>query len=339
MYKPHETVLKTEHYSLQHYLPIGELTDPTPTYVQPPYAGRDHEVTDRLVRTCQEAGRHVYRFILHNAVPWFGTPFSMEDFISAIDRCQAYIREKHNVPQLDAVATCQGGVVTGIHNSLNPHLYRRHSFSATPINNKTGLGGTIEDYCATADMGYHRMRVAMNGGVQLGIDQWTAFSAMDLYEAMFGRWYKLANVMAFEQDKEKVKQKVSNSLWRDRIMNLHGGWYLFTMEFFFIKNQFYNGTLVVGGKVADPANIICPILVTVGENDPITLPKSSEGIVEKASSEEKTYMIFGESTGYKGKHGHTAPFTWEKCLAYFKHHFYTAPQGNLRMEDLMMLKA
>ena len=314
MYKPHETVLKTEHYSLQHYLPIGELTDLTPTYVQPPYAGRGHEVTDNLVRTCQEVGRHVYRFILHSAIPWFGKPFSIEDFVGAIDFCQAYIRDKHNVDQVDVVATCQGGCVTTIHNAQNPHLYRRHSLSATPINLKTGLGGVIEDYCETASMAYHRWLFAISGNVQPGIMQWIPFAMMNPYEAFVNRWHKLGNTI-LGGDQEKIQQKIDQNIWHDNIKNL-GEWYLFTMEHHFIGNHLYDGTMVVGGKPVKLEHITCPVHVSVGGGDDITLPEQARAILDKVSSEEKHYKCFDKN------HGHTAPFTWEEPLRHFAAEFY-----------------
>lgn len=329
MSKPDAVIFKTEHYSYYYFKPFNAVIDPTPTHLQPPFAGRGYEVTENQIRICQSAGRHVYVFILHNAIPWYGKPFSMEDFITAIDKCQTYAREKHGVKRLDVVADCQGGVVTAIHNALNPTLYRRHSFFATPMNNKTGLGGIIEDYCKTADMNYHRMRVAMNGGVQLGIDQYLAFSMVDPYDAILGRWFKLSKAIMYETDEEKCKQKVSNSLWRDNVKNLHGLWYLFTMEFFFINNCLYDGTMVLNGKVVDLGNIICPVHIYVGGDDCITLPKSSKGIAEKVNSEEVHFTCFDANSGFKRKtFGHTTPFADEECLTYFKNEFYTTLQIN-----------
>ena len=142
MYKPDEIIFRTEHYSIEHFLPIGLVPNPTYTWLQPPYAGRGEEVSDNQVAICQTVG-HVYRFVLHSAIPWWfgGTPFNMENFVAAIDHGQALVRKKHNVPQLDVVVDCQGVLPIAIHCAWNPQLYRRVAFFATPMNNKTDSGG------------------------------------------------------------------------------------------------------------------------------------------------------------------------------------------------------
>ena len=307
-------LLNNEHWGLEYHLPIGPVADPVPTFIQPPFAGRDHTVTDNLVRKCQEAGRHVYRFILHSAMPWSGTPFTIEDFVGAIDTCQEHIRLLHDVRWLDVVATCQGGWISAIHNAQNPHLYRKHSFSATPINLRTGLGGKIEEYCKDADMDMHRWMVTIFGGVQLGIFQWLPFAMMNPYQAFVNRWHKQANAVMFGSA-EEAKKRVSNNLWHDNTMNLRGEWFLWAMENHFIGNHIYDGTATVGDKPVDLGNITCPILVTVGGSDEITLPEQARAIIDKVGSEVKHYKIFDGM-------GHTGPFVFDGSLQYFDDMFY-----------------
>ena len=311
MYKSHDTVFDNEAYTLMYYAPIGDIVDKTPTFIQPPFAGRGGDICQNLIDKCR-IGRHVYVFDLKSANP-FMQAFHIVDFVKAIDNCQAIVRGTHNVPTLDIVACCQGGWITALHNALNPSLYRKFAIFASPINTRTGEDNIIEDYCKVVQMGLQKLLVDISGGIQPGLCQWFAFSLVDPYATYVQRWFKLWNT-AVGGDEQKLQRAISNNIWHDTPYNL-GRWFLEAMSEHFVGNKLFEGTWEVAGERVDLGNITCPIFVYSGADDNITHPEQARAILDKISSTEQHYTDFEKA-------GHTRVFTGPKELDHFAAEFY-----------------
>jgi len=276
-----------------------------PVLVIPPHAGRHGCIVQRLIDAVVSCNRAVFAMELLPAT--YKT--CKLDVAGLIEKMETCVETIGNEP-IDIVGVCQGGWLAAIFISLHPETAKSFSMFASPINTKTGEDNSIEDYCSKGSLDYHKMTVALNGGIQLGSLQWLAFAISNPVPTFYTRYYNLY-VHFLRGDSKKIDKWIAENSWYDSPIDLHGGWFIEALDNHFFNNRLYDGTWVLSdGRVPELKNITCPLYIYTGDDDQITHPKQSMDIMNKVSSKDISTKSFENA-------GHTAVFTRGGCIDYF----------------------
>jgi poly(3-hydroxybutyrate) depolymerase len=307
-----EVITSNDIYTL-HYFPAKKVTRPTPVFVVPPHAGRHGCIAQRMIDTCVANGAHTYTVELHPAT-YKTKDLSVNGLVRMLFDSQTIINERHGTTKVDLIGLCQGAWLSAVYTAKCQKRVNRLCNFAGPINTKTGQENVIEKYCATMNMDYHRMIVAMNGGIQPGLMQWLSFSMVNPTQVYFERWANLGWAMLRNDEKEIIKQNRNNA-WYDHPIDLAGRWFLNCLEHHFGNNELYEGEWLVGDDVVNLSNITCDIFLYAGEADEITHTQQVFDMAKKVNSRQVHTTLFPGA-------GHTKVFVGSEELARFAAEFF-----------------
>lgn len=80
--------------------------------------------------------------------------------------------------------------------------------------------------------------------------------------------------------------------WQNDNTNFPGEMYRQWLKDFYGENKLVNNKLIIKGKLVQLAEINCPLLVIAGTNNHLVSPEQTRGILECASSTDKSYYEF-----------------------------------------------
>lgn len=274
-------------------------------FVVPPHAGRHGNIAQNMIDALAGNGYQVYWYELLPATHQ-SCSLSVYGLVQKLRLCVHMI----SGAAISIAGICQGGWLAAIYASLYPESVRRLALFAAPINTHTGENNSIEDYCKTASMFYHKMVVACHGGIQPGYMQWLAFALANPVPVFYDKYVeKFKHIMA--NDFSALEKWEKNNDWYNHSVDLHGSWFLEALEHHFINNELYEGNWDLGsGVTPNLSNITCPISVYAGANDEITHPEQARGILDKVASYDTNFTIFPNA-------GHTATFVRNSCVQQF----------------------
>lgn len=313
-FKSQEVVIETPVYKF-HRISGKEATGP-PIFVVGPHAGRHANVVQRLCDTCSNQGRPVYTYELKSANEK-NKSTTIEDLVRILHTCAIHIGEP-----VELIGVCQGAWLGALFTARFPMMVTKYVNFVGPINTKTGQDNSIEKYMQRPSIiEYHQKKFDANGGIQFGSDQWFAFSMLDPYETYAGRWCTQQQNLFFDaffpskKTEENVKKWDKNNSWYDEHQDL-GAWFMETMEWHFMDNRIYNGTMppILGGDV-NLKNIKCPVYLFAGGADNITSTRQVLDMANVVGSTEIHSEIFE-------KDGHTNAFNREESLNKFCEVFF-----------------
>jgi len=278
-----------------------------PLFIIPPHAGRHGCITQRLIDKCVETDRPVFAYELLPATLETAST-SVYDLITAIESCQSYIGDI-----VDLVAVCQGGWVGMLYAAMHPAAINKLAAFAAPFNTNTGEDNCIEKYMKTPYIvEYHKMIIAMLGGIQPGYMQWAAFAMVKPEYVFTGRWVDL-NKLIWDKDEKGLKKWKKNNAWYDTPQDIAGTWFIEALQHHFRDNELFENKWVINGSAVNLGNITCPVTLYAGDIDEITHWKQMFDIEHKVSGFVKK-ILFKNA-------GHTKVFVGTDELGTFKKTF------------------
>lgn len=307
-FKRNEVVVDTPIYTLHKFHKPAAAG--TPVFIVPPHAGRHGNIVQRLIDICVEEGRPVYAYELKSATQETKDT-SIEDLVSILSSCIWCIGNP-----VDLICNCQGAWLGALLTARYPYLVKRYVNFVGPINLHTGQDNIIENYMKRPNvLEYHQKKVDDNSGIQLGSDQWFAFSMVNPWETYIGRFATQAQNLIFNRTKE-IEKWENNESWYDDPQDLAGTWFMESLDHHFKNNRIYNGTMpkILGGDV-NLKNITCPVYLFGGGADPITHHQQVTDMANVVGSDEIHTVVFPDE-------GHTSSFVKEKPLKIFKKMFF-----------------
>ena len=134
---PRDEVWREDMVRLYRCKPVVDTPNAVPILITYALVGRfqmiDLEVDRSLVRKLRAQGFDVY------FIDW-GLPtraqrwLTIDDYVSGyLDHCVDFIRDRHDVDQINMLGICQGGVFTACYAALFPEKVRNLAFTVTPI--------------------------------------------------------------------------------------------------------------------------------------------------------------------------------------------------------------
>ena len=307
-FKSQRVLIDTPFFKL-HAFHSGETTGKA-VFVVPPHAGRHGNITWKLIEKCVQEGRPVYAYELKSATPKT-KGLTIEGMVAILYDCVTVIGDS-----VELIGVCQGAWLGGLFTARFPWMATKYVNFVGPINTKTGQDNAIEKYMKQPGIiEYHQKKVNENNGVQLGSDQWFAFSMLDPWETYIGRFCTQAQNIFFNKTKAIEKWEHNNS-WHDDQQDLAGAGFMEIMEWHFRDNRIYNGTFpkILGGDV-NLNRIKCPVYLFAGGTDNITSTRQVLDMAHVVGSAEIHTIIFPDD-------GHTNAFNREKSLEIFRKMFF-----------------
>lgn len=281
------------------YFKLRKIKDgPLPAIlVIPPHAGRHGNVALNLIRVCQKFKNSIYVFELLPADAE-NKDCDLNRLVGLVEKCLKFCGQSY------LIGICQGAWLSAIAASFNPGAVRAYFNFAGPIDFKAG-NGKIKAACEALPIGFFKIVVNSNQGIQPGWAQWWYFTMMNPLQVFFGDQLKLHKKIKGE-DEEGIKEWENNRKWFWSPQNLPGVWYLEAVERLFMNNEIISGLMEIGGRRVDLHKINCPVFLYAGGNDEIT-PSPQVFSMEKYVSGQTTKRFFDQC-------GHTSVFCGQDPL-------------------------
>ena len=246
-----------------------------------------------FLRNLAEGGCEVY------ILDW-GHPTAADQFDDFSDLVDIYmgefidiIRERHDIPSVNLLGVCQGGVLSLIYASLHPEKIRNLITCVTPVDFHADKaaervdGGFMNVWVRNLKPEEVDLMIDTFGNVS-GEVGGAFFSLMTPFRSLAKYSLTLVDV---GQDKEKLLNFLRMEKWLadrpDHTAASARQW----LKDLYQDNKLVRGELEVGGRRVDLKNIKMPVLNLYTETDNIIPPPASVVLGEKIGSEDYTQDV------------------------------------------------
>jgi len=239
------------------------------TLFLPPQAGHDSCIVDFAPRQSQIATARAAGLTRVFSLDWIGATAetkdaSIDDYLSVLVSSVEQLGGRVNL-----VGDCQGGWLAVIYAALYPETINTLTIAGAPVDFHAGdplIHDWMQVLSPAGDLDFYRALVTANGGLLPGELLLAGFIAMQP-EAEVVRQLQL---LAHLQDAEYVDRYRIFEDWFKHTQPIPGNFYLWIVEHLFQNNELIAGSLVVGGRPVQLANITAPLYLLAGTSDHIT---------------------------------------------------------------------
>jgi poly(3-hydroxybutyrate) depolymerase len=266
----------TEHAVVRNW-PIARLLDfsdagpaeEIPTLFLPPQAGHDSCIVDFGPRQSQIATAKQAGLTRVLSLDWLGATAAtknavVEDYIAVVADSIESLGGRVNL-----VGDCQGGWLAVIYAALFPKTVHSLSIAGAPVDFHAGeplIHDWIGVLSPVRNLDFYRGLVRSNNGVLPGKYLLGGFIAMQPDVELDRQLQLLVHI----RDAQHVARYRAFEDWFKHTQPIAGAFYLWIVEHLFQNNELIAGTLVVGGRRVDLADITCPLYLLAGTTDHIT---------------------------------------------------------------------
>jgi hypothetical protein len=263
-------------------------------FLFPPHAGRHPNVTNNLIRACQETGFQVVAFELLPAK--YGDSLDFDGLVKLATSClkkfQDYI----------SVGVCQGSWLNSLAIDQSPNKPVAQFVFAGPVDFWAG-DGYIKKACQLPFVfDWIKFVVVINQGIQPAWVQWWNFTMANPKAVFWDDYVKLWHLIVEGKGDGKILQWKNNHDWYWSPQNLHK-WFLSAVKDLFIDNKLKD--------MVDFSKFNWPLYLYVGNEDEITLPVQTIAMKGMVAPDVTTIRAFD-------KCGHTAVFCKKEPLQQFQ---------------------
>jgi polyhydroxyalkanoate synthase len=284
---PNEVVLTEGRVKLLHYAPISTRVYPVPLLIVYALINRyyilDLQPDRSVVRRYLERGIDVY------TINW-GDPRpedrydTIGDHVGIIGRIVDYLRNRHDVDQINLQGYCMGGTFSAIYSALHPDKVRSLIVQAAPID-FANANGILNIWSKNIDAD---KIVDAFGNVPSSFLNWTflLLNPVRLLVDKYVKFYENADDVAYVENFLRMEKWIFDS------PDLPGETYREFIKDLYQKNLLSRNELVVKGQGVDLRRIDMPLLNIVAEEDNLVTPESSKPLNNLVSSSEKKIIEF-----------------------------------------------
>lgn len=285
---PKETIYRRGTLSLYHYKPLVDEIYRVPILMVMATTNRgyvfDIAEDHSFVRFLLNAGYDV--FVMDwNAPRPEEKVLDLDSYANAfIDECLREVRQTTGEEEVSLVGYCMGGVLSTIYTASHPEA---------PIKNLV---------CFTTPIDFSQMALFshMSQEQYFDVDRLVdsvGNASPDLLLASFDMLRPSGRIAAqrtlwdnmWNSDAVEFQRKMER--WSNDMLPLAGEYFRDTVKKLMWKNQLFDGTLEVGGRIADIGNITVPLFHAVALHDHIVPYEASKHLVALAGSEDKTEIV------------------------------------------------
>ncbi len=201
-----------------------------------------------------------------------------------------YICQKHNVPQVNLLGHCMGGVLSIIYTALHQDKIAKLITLTAPVTARKGGVVSAWSYLSPIDP-----IIDTFGNVPAKLIRYTFISMKPYYEAI--RWHRYYTNL----DKGDAKAlEIGNAVdkWVNDNVDIPGEFFRKFFKEMYMKDALVHGTMTINDRKVVLSNITCPVMNIFGEEDWIVTPESAEMLNTLVSSPQKiAKKIFGQHLG------------------------------------------
>lgn len=301
---PYDVVYEEDRVKLKHYKP-EKVKYKTPLLVIYALINRetmlDLQPQRSVVETLLQQGVEVYM------IDW-GYPTRKDQFQTIGDHVQGYIanivefiRESHDIPKVNIMGICMGGVFSIIYSALNPDKVRNLVTTVTPSNFDTDQG-LLNIWMKNTDAQVLGDVYANMPGDVMNL----GFLLLNPARLMIDKYIGLVQNI---DNKNFVENFVRMEKWIFDSPDVPAATFKQFIVDFYKKNLLIQSKLVIDGERVDLKKITMPVLNFYGEYDHLVPPEACDKLTSKIGSKDKEDICF--------KTGHIGIYVSSKCQREF----------------------
>jgi polyhydroxyalkanoate depolymerase len=288
----------------------------TCTLVVAPYAGHSSTIVDF------RKGQSLVEELIHDGVG----RVAVTDWKSATEDMRNYVIDDY-LKELDVAVDklggrvnlagmCQGGWLSAMYAARFPSKVNSLVLGGAPIDTSSGEG-LVKDYAQQYPMDLFEELVATGDGLMRGEYLLFGFKSLHPEKQYVDKFVELYENI---EDPSYVEKFEHFERWYEYTLTLPGRWYLQVVRELFKENRFFNGSFVALGKNISLADIKCPVLLLVGENDDITPPAQVFNTEKRLGTKKSQIVKMVAKGGHIGLFMGTRTLreTWPKIAHWIK---------------------
>ena len=302
---PYEVVYEEDRVKLKHYRPVAAPQLTTPLLVV-------YALINRETMLDLQPGRSVVQNFLEQGVDVYmidwGYPTSKDRFLTIDDHVNTYmdniidfIREEHQVEQINLMGICMGGTFSVIYAALHPEKIKNLVTTVTPTNFDTDTG-LLHIWMKAIDAD---QIVATYGNVPGDIMNF-GFLLLNPARLMIDKYVGfIENV----DNKAFVENFVRMEKWIFDSPDVPGATFEQFITDCYQQNLLIQSKMVVGGRRVDLKQITMPLLNFYGQFDHLVPPAACELLTGRVGSKDVEDICL--------KTGHIGIYVSSKCQREF----------------------
>jgi polyhydroxyalkanoate synthase len=301
---PKDVIYAREMWQIYHYKPMVEKDKihPVPMLISTPLIN-GYEVSDlqpdrSLVRNFLREGIDVY--LVNWGYPKRCDRFNnIDDYVTDfLDDIVDHVIEDSGVEKINLFGICMGGTLATCYSALWPEKVRNLALTVTPI-----------DFHATKVEGQPHVGLLFEMGKSVDVDAMVnafgnvpadvlnvSFLMASPFTLMFGKYADTIDIL---DNKDALLNFLRMEKWLFGGPEVAGEAYRQFVREFLNKNALVNGTLTLGGRRVDLANLSMPVLNVYAERDHLVPPPSTVALGKHVGNKQD-YQELPIKTGHIG---------------------------------------
>ena len=220
---------------------------------------------------------------------------TLDDYINGyIDNCVDAIRAAHNVEQINLLGICQGGTFSLCYTALHPEKIKNLITMVTPVDfHVAGTAGC--GLLNTWVRGMDPDAMVQTFGNIPGDYMNFGYLMLRPFALNIGKYMDLPDIAG---DEDKLLNFLRMEKWIFDSPDQAGEAWRHFVKDFYQGNKLMQGTVDIGGRQVDLANLTMPVLNLFAEQDHLVPPASSLALGEHVGTKDYTVRSF--PTGHIG---------------------------------------
>jgi polyhydroxyalkanoate synthase subunit PhaC len=213
-----------------------------------------------------------------------------EDHLRVIDLALNRLLAQTGAKWATLLGYCLGGIFATLYAATHPNNVQNLVTLATPVD--FSRAGPVYSYVRTLDVDGLVDRLGNVPGEWIRDQVW-ALTAMTMPARNLRIWREL---LLHSWDPSYLERQRLVGRWLDDLVPFPGEAYRQFVKDVIQANKLVRGELVIDGKVADPSQITCPVLVLAHTGDVLAPPESAEALLEVVSSPDREALTVSGGT-------------------------------------------
>ncbi|MEO5347353.1 MAG: class III poly(R)-hydroxyalkanoic acid synthase subunit PhaC [Magnetococcus sp. YQC-9] len=285
---PKEAVYREDKVTLYHYTPRVENPHRVPVLVvyalvNRPYMA-DLQEDRSMIKGLLDEGMDVY--LIDWGYPDASDRFlTMDDYINVyMKHCVDFIREKHDIYRVNLLGICQGGTFSLCFSAIHPDRVRNLVPMVTPVDFHTP-DNLLSLWVRSLDVDLLVDTLGNIPGDLLNI----TFLSMNPYRLTGQKYLDMVDLL---DDKVKLKNFLRMEKWIFDSPDQAGETFRQFIKDFFQKNGLIKGSVRIGDKRVDLANVTMPVLNVYATKDHLVPPDASKALKQYVGSSDYQEVAF-----------------------------------------------
>jgi polyhydroxyalkanoate synthase len=254
-----------------------------------------YALVNRPYMTDLQEDRSIVRNLLDHGVDVYlidwGYPDGADRFLELDDYVNRYIRRcvdlicrHHDLPAINLLGICQGGTLSLCFSALHPDKVRNLVTMVTPVDFQTP-DNTLSQWYRDLDVD---LMVDTLGNIPGELLNWS-FLSLKPFRLTGQKYVDMADIL---EDQDKLKNFLRMEKWIFDSPDQPGEMFRQFIKHFYQENRLIKGTLEIGGRTVNLANVTMPVLNIYATEDHLVPPSASIPLKNYVGTEDYSVLAF-----------------------------------------------